>query len=477
MSNMAKWFLMMVMVALLAGSVMVACGGGGDDDDDDDDASDDDSDDDDDSSDDDDDDDDSEAKVVYYGENGLQKVIYDKCIRCHTEDGVAPFGLEGYDNAEKYAFDMANETSRRAMPPENVDNSGECGHYDERNLWLTPEEMQMFQDFVAGGKAEGNALDSLTLPPPLPGLPEEDRNMVLQPDEPYLPDASKAVDSYDDYHCWLIDPKIDKEMYVTAYEAVSDNESIVHHTVVIPITTKKAELYLTYLQDVVYKDQTGWPCSGTEMGGEGLSSFLSLSGPGGGASYFPEGTGQLIKPGQKIAYQIHYHLEPKDPNDVPGKHWSDDVEPDASPTYFKLEESVEKPATMRVYRNTDLFLPPGMENIDETTDIPLDQDYEIWGVAPHMHELGSTYQLDLIRADGEKAGEPECMARVVNWDFDWQGLSTMVEPIMAKKGDTMRLSCRYNTEDRETTTYWGEGSKDEMCIAWVYMVPLGDGGV
>ncbi|MCB1155071.1 hypothetical protein KDL45_15550 [bacterium] len=475
MSNLAKWFLMMVLVALVSGSLMVACGGGGDDDDDDD-SADDDADDDDSSDDDDDDDDDTEAKVVYYGEDGIQKVIYDKCIRCHTEDGVAPFGLEGYDNAEKYALDMANETAKRAMPPENVDNSGDCGHYDEANLWLTDEEMQKFQDFAQGRGAEGNPLDSLDIPPPLEGLPEEDRNLVIQPSEPYHPDASQATDDYDDYHCWLVDPKLDKEMYVTAYEAVSDNESIVHHTVVIPITTTKVQLYLSYLQDVVYKDQTGWPCSGTEMGGEGLASFLSLSGPGGGASYFPEGTGQLIKPGQKIAYQIHYHLEPKDPNDS-AKHWSDNIEPDQSPVYYKLEESVEKPAQMLVFRNTDLYLPPGKENIDETADIVLDQDYEIWGIAPHMHELGTTYQLDLVRSGEDKADETQCLARVVNWDFDWQGLSTYKEAIQAKKGDTLRLSCRYSTMSRDTTTYWGEGSKDEMCIAWIYMVALGEGGV
>ncbi len=36
-------------------------------------------------------------------------------------------------------------------------------------------------------------------------------------------------------------------------------------------------------------------------------------------------------------------------------------------------------------------------------------------------------------------------------------------------GDTVRISCHYDTSNDSVPVTWGEGSADEMCIAYLYV--------
>ena len=53
--------------------------------------------------------------------------------------------------------------------------------------------------------------------------------------------------------------------------------------------------------------------------------------------------------------------------------------------------------------------------------------------------------------------------------FHWQGFSHYTKPITLMGGDSMRITCSYDTMDRDTVTTWGEGTYDEMCIAFFFM--------
>ena len=56
------------------------------------------------------------------------------------------------------------------------------------------------------------------------------------------------------------------------------------------------------------------------------------------------------------------------------------------------------------------------------------------------------------------------------WDFNWQqGYFYDTGPLAASGGDTLRISCTYDTTARTATTTFGEGTNDEMCLAFVYV--------
>jgi len=41
--------------------------------------------------------------------------------------------------------------------------------------------------------------------------------------------------------------------------------------------------------------------------------------------------------------------------------------------------------------------------------------------------------------------------------------------VRVKEGQTLRITCTYNTMGQDATTSWGQGTNDEMCIAFFYM--------
>ena len=41
--------------------------------------------------------------------------------------------------------------------------------------------------------------------------------------------------------------------------------------------------------------------------------------------------------------------------------------------------------------------------------------------------------------------------------------------IMVLKGDALILECVYNSNERDNITMWGLGTRDEMCMKWIYL--------
>ncbi|MBM4360936.1 MAG: hypothetical protein FJ096_22785, partial [Deltaproteobacteria bacterium] len=42
-----------------------------------------------------------------------------------------------------------------------------------------------------------------------------------------------------------------------------------------------------------------------------------------------------------------------------------------------------------------------------------------------------------------------------------------------EQGDLLKLTCHYDTLGKDTNTLWGEGTKDEMCVALLYVTRKG----
>ena len=90
----------------------------------------------------------------------------------------------------------------------------------------------------------------------------------------------------------------------------------------------------------------------------------------------------------------------------------------------------------------------------------------------HMHQLGTSGSLEIIRASGEE----ECLLGISDWDFNWQLAYRLKEPVLFEPGDKLRITCTWdNTESNQATNEpprdlgWGDGTYDEMCLGILYM--------
>ena len=85
----------------------------------------------------------------------------------------------------------------------------------------------------------------------------------------------------------------------------------------------------------------------------------------------------------------------------------------------------------------------------------------MWGAAGHMHRRG--VEMSLTTDLGQ------CALDIRRWDFDWQLLYFFEEPLETSAGESARLSCTFDTTGDDAEVVWGEGSGDEMCIAFLYV--------
>src|SRR5438477_10962460 len=125
-----------------------------------------------------------------------------------------------------------------------------------------------------------------------------------------------AGGAIDDYHCFVLDPKLKQDAFVTAALIKPQRTGIVHH--VILYEAAGAQATAAAQLNAASKGQ-GWTC----FGGPGLpvdlsgSSSLSRLGqppwiaawvPGHTTNALPNGTGVLLHKGAKIVMQVHYNL-------------------------------------------------------------------------------------------------------------------------------------------------------------------------
>lgn len=385
---------------------------------------------------------------TYYGD--IRPILTETCVGCHTDGGIAPFALESYEQVFEVGARVAEVTEQRIMPPFLADNSGECNTWSNHR-GLTDAQIELIGEWVDTGMTEGDP----TTPPPEPGelptLPRAD--VTLEMPNEYTIDGSSS----DDYRCFVVETGLTETQYAVGYEVFPGNPQRVHHVIAYNPTSDSAAQQARDLdmQDGVEGD--GYPC----FGGPRVSAPpLTLWAPGTGAVEFPRGTGLAMEPGRPMVVQIHYN------NLVEGSANTDRTRIDI------MTESSAIPAYFALFADFNLNIPPRMEMVEESyrqelsgifSSLPISQ-LNIYGVLPHMHTLGRSLDIQINRP-----AENQCLIDVPYWDFDWQLAYWLDDPIPVTGDDAATITCRYNSMSRDEVTNWGDGTLDEMCLAFVYV--------
>ena len=177
--------------------------------------------------------------------------------------------------------------------------------------------------------------------------------------------------------------------------------------------------------------------------------------PGMGPTVFPAGTGIRLAGNRQMVLQVHYNL-------------GNGPLPDQSAVRMMVEDSVEREATIIDHLiHRDFYLETGQDYVQSeyTADSIMGghQEITIWGVLPHMHNFGTTLTVETWAAE-----DYTCLVDVANWDFDWQGLFFYEEPVSVHGGDTVRIRCGWDTRGASSPVEFGDGTGDEMCLAFFY---------
>ncbi|MCB0895667.1 MAG: hypothetical protein H6529_13930 [Nocardioides sp.] len=331
----------------------------------------------------------------------------------------------------------------------------------------------------------------------LPLRPGEHRMTLTMPEE-YTPSAPTAGGT-DDYRCFVLDPKLDKDVWLTGSNVLPGNPLVVHHVILFRITPEQVA---EARQKDAADEGAGWTC----FGGTGLSgdfsniddaSWLAAWAPGGDETKVSDGYGVKLEKGAQVVMQVHYNLLKGAAPDVsstqlrwmPAKRALTPLHTVLLPAPVELPcrpghddgPLCDRDAAVAdvLHRfggagntNALLHLLCGEEVVPGNTQsctryVP--QGMTILGVAGHMHLLGRKLRIET------NPGTPEArtVLDIPMWDFDNQGTKP-IKPVHLDAGDTVRITCTHEQwlRDRlpafqgqeERYVVWGEGSTDEMCL-------------
>jgi mono/diheme cytochrome c family protein len=386
----------------------------------------------------------------------VARIMQAKCQQCHRPNDVAPFALMTYDDAVTYAEDIKQALKNKTMPPwKPVPGFNEfLGSYavtdDERNTILA---------WIDGGAPQGDLAD---MPPPLPV--SQSRWELGEPDMILtMPEYTPPVRATDTYRCFVLPTGLSGNRFISAMQAAPGNPQVVHHVV----------LYLDETGESMKLDgkdgQPGYNC----FGGPNLSNAgdllhgttLGAWVPGARTRRLADDIGVPITKGAHIVMQVHYHPG--------GREGADKTQ---LGIWFADSASIKHRLINIPVVNTEFVIPAGASAYEVKAALPINPFLtgKIVTVTPHMHNLGRQIKVEVEDRDGTKRP----VIYIDNWDFNWQGSYTPVDPVPMPAGSTVRVTSIFdnsagnpkNPNNPIAPVGWGERTSDEMCVALIGVI-------
>ena len=448
---------------------------------------------------------------TYYKD--VAPILDAKCTTCHHLGGIAPFSLTTAAAAKDHAAGIVQLTKAGLMPPwmPGPDSAPIVGRDLRR---LTPAEQSTLAAWVAAGAPLGNPSDLHAKPSLGAGLTGPGTTISVEPPKPYTPHA--AGGAIDDYHCFVLNPHLKHDVYVTGALIKPQRTGIVHHVILYeasgPLATAADQMNAAH-------GGKGWTC----FGGPGLPLDLGSPGavdrlgqppwiaawvPGHTTNALPKGTGVLLHAGARIVMQVHYNLiEAAGPDR--SQAWLRVRPASAGLTRLQtkliaapvelpcpdgvggaectrqqaFQDEIAKYGVQNAYIPTALLALCGKtladypqevgngKSIGTSCDRAVKQKETIYGVAGHMHLRGRDISITIDPGTPKQ----QTLLHIPAWDFHWQDVYYLVHPVTVNAGDTIRVSCTFDNSRADqpvigtkqlTPRYvlWGEGTTDEMCL-------------
>jgi hypothetical protein len=395
--------------------------------------------------------------LTYYRD--IKPILDQKCGSCHVEGGIGPMPFTSYEEVRPHIGLINLDVKQDIMPPWRAAGELDVFEGDRR---LQPVQKKKVLRWIAEGAEEGDPADEPD------ALPRPPRGLARIDDTLTLPSSYEPELDPDTYRCFVFEWPHEATKFVTGLSVEPERSEMVHHAIVY--LTAPAGAQAIRDRDAA-DDGEGFEC----ISSANLGTWLTSYEPGGYGQEFTGGVGMKVDPGSVIVLQIHY-------NTLKGKF------SDRSRLDLTLEDEVERIGRTTLIVNPlwvarlGMIIPANQEDVVhrwQGTPLGLSGAQDIWGVDLHMHTLGRSGSIGIVRAGN--AGV-ETLLDIPDWAFEWQETYRFKEPVRLEPGDQLFVECHFNNtaekqlmidgkrlEPREVR--WGEGTTDEMCLGNVMTTP------
>ena len=382
------------------------------------------------------------GSVTYYSD--VQPILEQYCVRCHQEGGLGPGDFTDPDVVNALAPAIIGAIDGGRMPPPVSDP--DCQDYTgSEHLRLPDASRDVIAAWIDAGQPLGDPSDAA--PPVVIDTELPDPDHVLTMPEPYAPTFADAENPGNEYRCFALDPGVASGKYITALAPIVDQAALVHHVVLFSVPEA--------MLDAEELDPQGFDCIDA-MGDLGQNGMIAAWAPGMLPLEMPDGMGLRVQPGHRLVMQMHYFA-----NGNPGG-----TVYDQSAYAFELADSAS-PVIVQAVGTTSFSIPAGASaHTDGGTLRNPGQDLRLVGVFPHMHGLGTNFEMHIAHEDGSET----CLVQG-SYNFNNQLTYQWPEPIDFRPGDALEYSCTWDNSAGDTSVQYGERTDEEMCYFFTIVGP------
>lgn len=362
-------------------------------------------------------------------------ILQEKCQTCHRPGQMAPMSLLTYEEARPWARSIKTKVAARDMPPWHIDKTVGVQKF-ANDISLSDRQIDTIVRWVDGGAPLGDPKDL-----PAPRTWPSDEQWRLQDLHGGPPDLivkstpwTQSARGQDQWWQPVVDSGLTEDRWIRAVEVRPSlkGRRIVHHA----------------------------------------NSALAEFAVGKAGEIYPEGTGKLMKAGEKVSFDIHYHSV--------GEQITDQVEVGVwfYPKGYVPRYQV-KSSAMGVFQAMDTFdLPPNTVTIHHAY-VPLGEATKILSYQPHMHVRGKAMSMEAIYPDGRV----EMLSHVDHFNFNWHVNYVYADEAapVVPKGTVLHITAWHdntaaNRANPDPTQWvgWGQRSYDDMYHAHVRYISLTD---
>ena len=426
----------------------------------------------------------SEKRAVTFSKD-VAPILFKNCAACHRPDDIAPMSLLSYKDARPWARSIKEKIVAHEMPPWSADPK--VGEF-ENDPRLSQKDIDTIVAWVDQGAKEGNPKDL----PPAPNFSDQweigKPDVVLQMPEEFEVSGAGA----DDYIYFRVPTGFTEDKWIQAAEFRPGNKRVVHHAVVFLETPEMMIAARAAARSRSTSDDKNAPsffeigahsilrkegtvrrvrddapvlddgCSaphGGSLGGSTGGLLLAVYAPGRNADIWPEGTAKRIPAGSNLVFQMHY-------SKTTGKPEKDRT----SVGLLFARKPVEKMILSHDTTNFFFRIPAGAENHEATACYTLSKDIQIINFMPHMHVRGKDMKYEAIYPDGRR----ETLLSVPRYNFNWQTLYKLKNPISLPKGTRIVVTAHFDNSARNKynpdparNVRFGEPTYDEMLVGFL----------
>jgi len=419
-----------------------------------------------------------ETKTITFSKD-VAPIFQAKCQSCHEPGSIAPMSLMTFQESRPWAKSIKARVESRQMPPWHIDRSVGVQRF-KNDMSLTDAQVSTIVAWVDQGAVEGNRAD---LPKPKPintTLYWQAEADGYGPPDIVITAPMQTMPAVHQDEWWrpIQDIPIDEPRWVRMGEIRPANvqgRKILHHSIAYQILNPDN---VDAVNQGVVRPGPGISLSGSTA--QVAAADLVNRRPqlmewaiGKGYDRYPDGTGKLILPGEKISWDQHIHAAGEDVTS-------------ASEIGIWLYPKGQEPKK-RIY----LVGFTGLKNGTAGLDIPansvahtegftvLKENTVITNFQPHFHLRGKAMQVEAIFPNGQS----QIVSYVDNFNFNWMTNYIYADEAAPAfpKGTVIHVTAWYdNTKanklnpDPDQWVGYGDRTVDEMAHAWMNVYYLTD---